>query len=166
MAITSVTFSIHFKSLLPQCCVNKVTHSFSTHRIPCYHSDVAITFLMVSVHLKSALAQCCVNKVSYCFSTHISPCCHSGVAITFLTGSIHLKSLLPYCRGNNVSYCLFALICFNKVSYSFSIHKNSCYHRAVAFLTNIHMIQVLATTVLCKKRFLSAHRHIKILFYD
>ena len=171
MAITSVTFSIHFKSLLPQCCVNKVTHSFSTHRIPCYHSDVAITFLTVSVHLKSALAQCCVNKVSYCFSTHISPCCHSGMAITFLTVSIHLKSLLPNCRGNNVSYCLFTF-------------KNICCHNSVSikYLTLSPYIEILATTALwhllliytwyksllpqccVKKRFLSAHRHIKILF--
>ena len=134
MAITSVTLSIHFKYLLPQCCVNKVTHSFSTHRKPCYHSDVTITFLTVSVHLKSALAQCCVNKVSYCFSTHISHCCHSGVAITV---SIHLKSLLSYCRCNNVSYCLFTL-------------KTICCHNSVSikYLTLSPYIEILATTAL------------------
>ena len=95
---------INLKSVLPQCCVNKVSYSFSSHISPCYHSAVAITFLTVFIHLKSLLPQCCVNKVSYSFSSHISPCYHSAVAITFVTVSIHLKSLLPHCCGNKVSY--------------------------------------------------------------
>ena len=85
VAPTLLTLSIHLKSVLPQCCVNKVSSPFSTHRRLCYHRDVAITVLTVSIHLKSVLPQCCVNKVSYSFPIHISPCYHSAVAITFLT---------------------------------------------------------------------------------
>ena len=154
MAITFCTVSIHLKSLPPQCCVNTVSYSFSTHSIPCYHSNVAITFITVSIHLKSVLPHFCVNKVSYSFYTHISPCYHSAVAIMFLTVSIHFKSLLPHCCGNNVYYSVYTWefllpeLCGNNVPYQYIHDTNPCYHSAVS------------------KRFLSAHCHLKVLFYS
>ena len=84
MAITDLMVSIHLKSVLPMCRVNKVSYSFPIHISPCYHSAVAITFLTVSIHLKYVLPQYFVNKVSYSFSTHKS--------------------------GNNVSYATFTLV--------------------------------------------------------
>ena len=133
VAITFPTVSVHLKYLLPHCCGNKVSFSFSTHISHCYHIAVVITFLTLSIHLKSVLPQCCVNKVSSPFYTHTRFCYHRDVAITVLTVSIHLKSVLPQC-------------CVNKVSYSFPIHISPCYHSAVAitFLTvSIHLKYVL-----------------------
>ena len=134
-----VCLFIHLKSVLPQCCVN--THRISTHRKPCYHSDVATTFLTVytlKIFAAIVLPQCCVNKVSYSFSTHINPCYHSAVAITFLTVSIHLKSFLPHCCGN-------------KVSYSFSTHISPCYHSAVAITSlTVYTLKICAAIVLCQ----------------
>ena len=109
MLITFLTVSIHLKSVLPQCCVNKVSYFFSSHISHCYHSDVAKTFLTVTIHLKYVLPQCCVNKVSYSFSTHISPCFYSALSITYLTLPQHVKVIATTVLWQCLSYCLFKI---------------------------------------------------------
>ena len=83
----------NLKSVLPQCCVNKVSYSFSSYISPCYHSAVAITFLTVSIHLKSLLPHCRGNNVSYCLFTFKNICCHNSVLIKYLTLSPYIEIL-------------------------------------------------------------------------
>ena len=148
-----------YKSLLPQCCVNKGYYYPSTCTSPCCHSAVSILFLQLLYMYKSLLPQCCVNKGYYHPSTCTSPYCHSAVSIRFFTTPLHVqvltvtvlcqkgflpplymyKSLLPQC-------------CVNKGYYYPSTCTSPCCHSAVSIrviTTPLH-VQVLAATVLCQ----------------
>ena len=68
-----------YKSLLQQCCVNKVFYFPSTCTSPYCHS---------------------VNKVFYYASTCTSPYCHSAMSIRVPTTPLHVQVLAPQCCVN------------------------------------------------------------------
>ena len=82
-----------YKSLLPQCCVNKVFYYPFTCTSPCCHSAVSILFLQLLYMYKSLLPQCCVIKGYYYPSTCTSRCCHSAVSIRVITTPLHVQVL-------------------------------------------------------------------------
>ena len=113
-----------YKSLLPQCCVNKGSY------YPLHVHVLTVTllfqkgFLLPLYRYKSLLPQSCVNNGSYHPSTCISPYCYSAVSIMVSTNPLHVqvltatvlcqyvfslplytyKSLLPQCCVNKGYY--------------------------------------------------------------
>ena len=148
-----------YKSLLPQCCVNKGYYYPSTCTSPYCHSAVSIRFFTTPLHVqvltdtvlcqkgflpslymyKSLLPQCCVNKGYYYPSTCTSPCCHSAVSIKVITTPLHVQVIAA------IVLCQY---CF----YNSSTCTSPCCHSAVSIrviTTPLH-VQVLTATVLCQ----------------
>ena len=94
----SIRFSLPvymYKSLLPQCCVNKVFYYPSTCSLQVLAATVLCQkgFLLPLYMYKSLLPQCCVNTGSYHPSTCTTPYCHSAVSIRFFTTPLHVQVL-------------------------------------------------------------------------
>ena len=149
-----------YKSLLPQCCVNKGSDYPSTCTSPCCHSAVSIRVITTPLHVQILTAQCCVNKGSDYPSTCTSPCCHSAVSIKVITTPLHVQVLTAtvLCQqgsDNSSTYMYKSLLpqcCVNKVVYYPSTCTSPYCHNAVSiifFTTPLH-VQVLAATVLCQ----------------
>ena len=162
-----------YKSLLPQCCVNKGSDNSSTCTSPYCHSAVSIRFFTTPLHVqvlaatvlcqycfynsstymyKSLLPQCCVNKGSDYPSTCTNPHCHRAVSILFLQLLYMYKSLLPQC-------------CVNKGSDYPSTCTSPCCHSAVSIkviTTPLHA-QFLTATLLCQKQLLPTFHLVHIL---
>ena len=141
-----------YKSLLPQCCVNKGYYYPSTCTSPYCHSAVSIRFRQLLYMYKSLLPQCCVNNVFYYPFTCTNPHCHSAVLIRFRQLLYMNKSLLPQC-------------CVNKVFYYPSTCTSPYCHSAVSIsvpTTPLH-VQVLTATVLCQKQLLPTFHLVHIL---
>ena len=139
-----------YKSLLPQCCVNKGSDNPSTCTSPCCHSAVSIRFFTTPLHVQVLTAT--VDKVFYYLFTCTSPYCHSAVSILFLQLLYMYKSLLPQC-------------CVIKGYYYPSTCTSPYCHGAVSIrvpTTPLH-VQVLAVTVLCQKQLLPTFHLVHIL---
>ena len=149
-----------YKSLLPQCCVNKGSYYPSTCTHHCCHSAVSIRvpttpphvhiltatvlcqqgFLLPLNMYTSLLPQCCVNKGSYYPSTCTHPYCHSAVSIRLFTNPLHVQVIT------------FTQCCVKKGSYYHCTCTHPYCHRAVSIrvpTTPLH-VHILTATVLCQ----------------
>ena len=84
-----------YKSLLPQCCVNKVFYGPFTCSLQVLAAPVLCQkgFLLPLYMYKSLLPQCCVNTGSYYPSTCTTPYYHSAVSMRFFTTPLHVQVL-------------------------------------------------------------------------
>ena len=138
-----------YKSLLPQCCVNKcfLLDPYTSLLPQC---GVKNCFLLDTY--TSLLPQYCVNKCFFTGPLHFL-CCHSAVSIIVFTGSLHFLAAAVLCQKECFYWTptLFLLpqCCVNKCSFNWT-PRLPCCHSAVSISVFTEPLHILTVTVLCQ----------------